>query len=276
MYTFARCVVGWLCLAMLALTAGRAAADESDELLQLADEVSLELVMIPAGEFHMGSPDDEPGRSADEVAHRVRLSRALLIGRYEVTQRQYEAVMGTNPSFYQGDPQLPVERVTWEQAAEFCRRASQLTGRDVRLPSEAQWEYACRAGTTSPFHFGDDVTPDDVNFDTSEGGVIPGESLQRTTPVGGYPANCWGLYDMHGNVREWCADWYGPYPRDARMVVDPAGPPTGPAHLLRGGSWDDYSRRCRSAYRCGYRPGDREQCHGFRVVVLSGDAAESK
>jgi formylglycine-generating enzyme required for sulfatase activity len=224
----------------------------------------------------MGSPETEPGRSSDEIEHPVRLSRAFFIGRHEVTQRQYAAVMDVNPSFYQGDPRLPVERVTWDGAEEFCRRASRLTGRAVRLPSEAQWEYACRAGTTTPFYFGGGVTPEQVNFDTSEGGAIPDDSLQRTTLVGQYPANRWGLSDTLGNVREWCADWYGPYPRDGRSVIDPVGPPTGPAHVLRGGSWDDYSRRCRSAYRYGYRPGDREQCNGFRVVVLIDVAAESK
>ncbi|MEZ6068722.1 MAG: formylglycine-generating enzyme family protein [Pirellulales bacterium] len=243
-------------------------ADLPQDRLQLSDDVAIELVRIPAGEFRMGSPENEAGRSNDEVAHRVRISRPFWIGVHEVTQRQYTAVTDSNPSYFIGEANLPVERVSWEAAVQFCRRASEVTRRAVRLPSEAQWEYACRAGTTSAFSSGDGVGPDAANFDVSQGGAIPVEPLERTTPVGHYGPNPWGLYDMHGNVREWCSDWYAPYPSHDRDFVDPMGPAEGTAHVLRGGSWDDYSRRCRSAFRHGYRPGDREQCNGFRIVVL--------
>ncbi len=262
----------WWCLA--ATWPVPLSAESDADVLRLPGGVSLELVRIPAGEFRMGSPESEPGRSADETLHSVRIGRAYYIGRHEVTQREYTAVIDTNPSFYQDDPQLPVESVTWDAAHQFCRRVSELTGRTVQLPTEAQWEHACRAGTTSPYSFGSQITPEQVNFDTSEGGAIPDETLERTTPVGDYPPNGRGLFDMHGNVREWCADWYGPYPAAGPVTVDPLGPPTGEAHVLRGGSWDDYARRCRSAYRYGYRPGDREQCNGFRVVVLIDDEAK--
>ncbi len=235
--------------------------------LSLGKGVVLELVPIPAGWFWMGAPPDEAGRDEDAPRHRVRISRPFYLGRYEVTQAQWLAVMDRLPSFFTGDASLPVDSVRWEQAHEFCRRVSQQTGRTVRLPTEAQWEYACRAGTTTAFSFGPRLTPRDANFDWTDGGADGGVTLERTTPVGTFRPNAWGLYDMHGNVKEWCLDWYGRDYYRHSPSVDPRGPARGSQHVLRGGSWDDYARRCRSAYRGGHRPGDRDHTLGFRVCV---------
>lgn len=237
--------------------------------LRLADDVYLSAVLAPAGDFDMGSPSAERDRDSDELPRRVRISRPFYLGKFEVTQQQWRALMDDNPSFFTGDGQRPVERVSWDDAVRFCRRATEVTGRIVRLPTEAEWEYACRAGAATAYATGDDLEPRDANFDATEGGALGGSPLHETLPVGSHPPNAWGLYDMHGNVREWCADWYGAYPpgRGISPLVDPVGPMQGDAHVLRGGSWDDYARRCRSAYRHGYRPGDREECNGFRVAV---------
>ena len=235
--------------------------------LELGKKQTLELLLVPTGQFLMGSPKNEPGRDEDEPLYRARISRPFYLGKYEVTQGQWEAVMGENPSFFQDDPRLPAETVTWEMCVAFCRKLAERTGRKVHLPTEAQWEYACRAGSTTPFAFGIDITPMDANYDWSEGGALNVETLQKSALVGSFPANPWGFFDMHGNVREWCADWYGRYVAPGPPVIDPKGPESGTVHVMRGGCWDDYSRRCRSAYRHGYRAGDREECNGFRVYV---------
>jgi formylglycine-generating enzyme required for sulfatase activity len=233
----------------------------------LGDDQSLALVRVPAGAFIMGSPDDEPGRDPDELAHRVTITRAFYMGIHEVTQSQWQRVMPDNPSFFDDDPRRPVDSVTWEMAEAFCRRLSARVGRTVRLPTEAEWEYACRAGTTTPFSFGDDLLPYEANYDWTHDGANPGDFPHQTMHVASFPANAWGLYDMHGNVREWCVDWYASDTYKRAPNVDPNGPDTGAIHVLRGGGWEDYDRRCRSAYRHGYKPGDRDSCIGFRVCV---------
>lgn len=235
--------------------------------LELGKGETLELLLVPVGTFLMGSPKDEPGRDEDEQLHRVRISRPFYLGKYEVTQGQWEAVMDHNPSFFQDEPSLPAETVTWEECEAFCRKLSQRTGRKVRLPTEAQWEYVCRAGTSTPFSFGKEITPLEANYDWSEGGALFVEPLQKTIRVGSFPPNAWGFYDLHGNVREWCSDWYARDYERFSPLTDPTGPASGTVHVMRGGCWDDYSRRCRSAYRHGYRAGDREECNGFRVCV---------
>ena len=251
--------------------------------LDCGDGVTLELARIPAGAFMMGSPELEANRLDDEIQHRVTLTRAFFLGRYEVTQAQYRAVMGENPSKFRGDGN-PVERVSWAEAVEFCRRLSSKTGREVRLPTEAEWEYACRSGTTTAYSSGDDPETlarvgnvADAEAKAALKWVLKRELLDEmtlsasdgygvtTAPVGSFRPNAWGLYDMHGNVWEWCSDWYGPY--DARNGIDPRGASDGTYRVVRGGSWIDGPRNCRSAYRVRFEPGSRYNNLGFRVAL---------
>jgi formylglycine-generating enzyme required for sulfatase activity len=223
-------------------------------------------VAIPAGDFIMGSPLDEEGRHLDERQHRVTISQPFLMGVHEVTQEQFENVWGINPSQFQrggsrhehvvglDTVRFPVEGLAWESAAEFCQRLSDLpaekaAGRVYSLPTEAQWEYACRAGTTTPFSFGDAANGRESNVKgiVGYGGASPGVYLDRPTEVGSYEPNAFGLYDMHGNVWEWCQDMYGTYPIEP--VVDPVGNAGGSGHVLRGGSWFYGPGSARSAHR---------------------------
>jgi formylglycine-generating enzyme required for sulfatase activity len=247
------------------------AVKKLDELtLDCWNGVTLKLKLIPAGEFMMGSPENETERSKDEgPQHRVKISKPFFMGVYLVTQVQYQSVMDNKPSHFKGDDNLPVEQVSWYDAVEFCKRLSARTGQMVRLPTEAEWEYACRAGTTTPFNTGETISTDQANYNGhfTYGSGSKGESPQTTLAVGSFASNSFGLYDMHGNVWEWCQDWYGSYA--AGDAVDPQGPATGPSCLrvLRGGSWADYPRRCRSACRRWDDPfGVFNPCFGFRVV----------
>ncbi len=202
----------------------------------------------------------------------------FFMGKFAVTQAQYEAIMGTNPSNFKG-ANRPVEQVSWDEAVEFCDRLSQKTGNAYRLPSEAEWEYACRAGTTSPFYFGETITPDLVNYagNYPYGNALKGAYREQTTDVGSFPANAFGLYDMHCNVWEWCADpWHDSYdraPTDGRVweldsvgAASPAEIRENNLRLLRGGSWYYYAWNCRSANRNKYERDNRNYNFGFRVV----------
>jgi formylglycine-generating enzyme required for sulfatase activity len=183
----------------------------------------------------------------------------------EVTQKQWKALMGKNPSFFTGDD-LPVETVTWKDAAEFCRKLSKKEGVTYRLPTEAEWEYACRAGTTTAFHTGETINTDQANYDGNHtyAGGPKGEFRETTTEAGSLPANAWGLHEMHGNVWEWCADWYGEYPQgEAR---DPTGPAKGDRRVFRGGCWINFPAVCRSANRASTVPVSWNFHLGFRVV----------
>ncbi len=215
----------------------------------------MQLKVIPAGTFTMGEGDD---------AHQVTLTKPFRIGVHEVTQEQYERVMGSNPSHFK-DPQNPVERVSWVDAVKFCEKLSaspeeKAAGRVYRLPSEAEWEYACRAGTTTTYSFGNDegALGDYAWYNAS--------STNKTHLVGEKRENPWGLYDMHGNVWEWCQDWYGNYRMGA--VTDPTGPNSGSARVDRGGSWNDLAENCRSASRSHASPSYRNLYIGFRVVCV--------
>ena len=237
--------------------------------LDLGGGVTLDLAWIPAGTFTMGSPAGEAERIGNEgPQHEVRFAQGFWMGQTEVTQAQYEQVTGGNPSNWKG-ANLPVENVSWNDAKEFCRKASQTTGQEVRLPSEAEWEYACRAGTTTPFHYGDSLDATMANFDGNYpyGNGRKGEYRQRTTAVKSFRPNAWGLYDMHGNVWEWCEDGYhdsyNGAPRDGSPWLSPAGS----YRVLRGGSWYDDARYCRSAYRSGFVPVSANFNFGFRVVL---------
>jgi formylglycine-generating enzyme required for sulfatase activity len=226
----------------------------------------MRFVWVSSGAFLRGSPASEACRSEDERQHRVTLTRGFWLGSQPVTQAQWQAVMEHNPSSFRG-PDRPVEQVSWEDVLEFCKRLSEQDGQHYRLPTEAEWEYACRAGTTTPFAFGDTLASDQANYDanfTYDGGAT-GLYREQTTPVHFFQPNRWGLHDMHGNVWEWCDDWYGEYPRGP--MRDPQGPEAGHVKVVRGGSWSCPPRYCRSAFRFWFAPAYRSRYLGFRVVL---------
>lgn len=235
-----------------------------------------QFVWIPPGTFLMGSPESEVGRLERERQHEVTLTRGFFLGATEVTQRQYQDVMGVNPSrFTEAGLDAPVETVSWDDATEFCRRLTDRERREgrlrdgweFRLPTESQWEYACRAGTTTAYSFGDDPAQLD------QYGWYLANSNGRTHRVATKQPNAFGLYDMHGNVWEWCQDWFGEY--QEATVVDPVGPDTGQARVVRGGGWGSVAEDCRSAVRAGGEPGRRGGYLGFRVAAVRVDEFES-
>jgi formylglycine-generating enzyme required for sulfatase activity len=239
-----------------ARTAGVPVAKE----INLGGGVTMKMVLIPAGKFMMGSPDSEQGRLKEEESpqHEVTLSMPFYLGVTEVTQTQYQAVMGVNRSQFKGATN-PVDMVSWYDATEFCKKLSEETGQAVRLPTEAESEFACRAGTATAFSFGDsDGALRDYAWYCANSG-------DKTHPVGQKKPNAWGLYDMHGNVWEWCADWYGEYPNGA--VTDPQGPASGLYRVLRCGGWFIEPKGCRSAFRYCFTPENRGTNFGFRVVA---------
>jgi formylglycine-generating enzyme required for sulfatase activity len=230
--------------------------------LDLGRGVTMEFVLIPAGSFVMGS-DENTGEGDESPAHRVTITRPFYLGKTEVTQEQWTAVMGTNPSALRG-AQLPVDNVSWNDCQRFLAQLGAKTGRKFALPTEAQWEYACRAGTTTPWSFG-----------ASEGAAPAHAWLAENAsgaahPVGTKPPNAWGLHDMHGNVWEWCADWYAKHTYDDKNTVDPAGPAaaTG-SRVLRGGAWGDAPDGVRSAVRNCLGPAETHDGIGFRCVMLA-------
>jgi len=253
----------------------------------LGGGINLEMVAIPGGTFWMGSPDNEPQRNNDESPRHLVDVAAFLMGKFPVTQAQWRAVAGLpkintdldpDPSYFKG-ANRPVEQVSWNEAMEFCRRLSKKTGRNYRLPSEAEWEYACRACTNTPFHFGKTITTDLANYcgvdRTIDGTLYKGTygngSLgiyrEQTTEVGNFPTNAFGLYDMHGNVWEWCADgWYkndegAPNDGSIWLSSDEAA-----IRVMRGGSWYNSPWHCRSARRGSGNPGGWDNGIGFRAV----------
>ena len=260
-----------------------------DRMVLTINDVEYAFRWCPPGTFMMGSPASEPGRESDERQHQVTLSRGFWMLETQVTQAMWESVMKNNPSHFKGD-RLPVETVSWNDSQEFITKLNELgiapEGFRFSLPTEAQWEYACRAGTTTAFSFGNTLNANQANF---------GMNVGRTTEVGSYPANVWGLYDMHGNVWEWCVDVFGTYPRgtvtdpvrtsrDLRRAIDGmfdtysrdarGGPPRTPMDLhrvLRGGRWDFSARACRSAYRYGNDPLNRSSLIGFRLALVRAE-----
>ena len=237
---------------------------------ELTNSIGMKLVLIPRGTFMMGSPESEQGRKEDENQHEVTISKDYYLGVYEVTQAQYEKVMDKNPSHFQGaivgneNADLPVENVSWDDAVEFCKKLSELpdekkVGRVYRLPTEAEWEYSCRAGSKTAYSF------DDEEGLLSEYGWFRRNSSDRTHTVGLLEPNAWGLYDMHGNVWEWCSDWYEEYPKGA--VSDPTGAKEGSLRVDRGGSWRYEAAVCRSAIRLRVNPSFRDDRSGFRVAL---------
>jgi uncharacterized protein (TIGR02996 family) len=235
-------------------------------VVEVGKGVEMTFSWIPPGTFLMGSPPNEESRFDDETQHRVTLTRGFYLGIHPVTQAQWRAVMGSNPSNFKGDDR-PVEQVSWDDCQDFCAKLGQVTGKRCRLPTEAEWEYACRAGTTTPFSFGATISTVQVNYDGNRtyGKGKKGVTRKQTTSVGSFPPNAWGLYDMHGNVWEWCADWYGPYPTGD--ITDTQGSNNGDARVLRGGSWYCNPLRCRSAGRRWDAPDYRYGNFGCRVVL---------
>ena len=256
------------------------------QTLDLGRGVTMILVRIPAGTFLMGSAESaeevfrrrRPGQGSleqherEHPQHQVTITRPFHMGVHEVTQAQYEAVTGKNPSHFKG-ANNPVDGVSWNDAVAFCQALSRKTGKVVRLPTEAQWEYACRAGTTTPFHTGQTISTDQANYDGDYvyGNGRKGIHRHKPIPVGNFKPNAWGLYDMHGNVAEWCSDWEGPYANAA--ILDPKGPASGLSRIVRGGSWGFDPGYCRAAARWSCGPaGELYGLLGFRVVVLPGRA----
>jgi formylglycine-generating enzyme required for sulfatase activity len=262
---------------------------------EITNSIGMKLALIPAGTFLMGSPSGEEGRGSDEgPQHKVTITRPFYMGVYQVTQEEYERVVGSNPSHFSASGggkdkvkgkdtrRLPAENVSWDDAVEFCRRLSELpedkrAGRLYRLPTEAEWEYSCRGGASDskPFYFRQPTsslcsTQANFNGNGPYGGAPKGKYLERTTVVGNYEPNAFGLYDMHGNVWEWCADWYDENYYQFSPQDDPEGPKDGDRRVLRGGSWRYVGRDCRAADRSGVDPGGRGDGGGFRVVLVAG------
>ncbi len=234
----------------------------------------LRMVQIPAGEFLMGSPPTEPSRQDQEGPQRSIQVPSFYIGAYAITQQQYEAVMGNNPSYFADDQvedgtNLPVEQITWQEADLFCQQLSELTKRTYRLPTEAEWEYACRAGTTTPFCFGDTLTTEIANFFADFSFTENFEENYRNIPVAAdsFWPNAFGLYNMHGNVHEWCSDdyhdSYNGAPSDANQWVSNKA---NASKVMRGGSWFNDTPVCRSAARDKNTQEGRSNSFGFRVV----------
>jgi len=236
-----------------------------------ADSINMKFVKIPAGSFMMGSPSDEPGRYDDETPqHSVTISKPFYMQTTEVTQGQWKAIMGSNPSYFSncGD-NCPVENVSWNDIQDFIKKLNQEGEDTYRLPTEAEWEYAARGGTTTLFSFGNCLSTDQANYYGELRLFLSdcpkGEYRQKTVSAGSFSPNAWGLYNMHGNVREWCQDWYAEnYPSGA--VTDPTGPPSGSHRVLRGGGWLNANEDCRSAYRYANPPDVRHKSFGFRLV----------
>jgi formylglycine-generating enzyme required for sulfatase activity len=257
-----------------------------DVAKEITNAINMKLVLIPAGKFVMGSPAAEAEREAAEDQHEVAITRPFYLGVHTVTQGQFERVMGKNPSFFHpkngGSPDHPVEQVRWGEAGEFCAKLSALpeekkAGRTYRLPSEAEWEYACRAGTTTPFNVGGALSSKQANFNGNfpYGGAEKGPFFRRTEKVGSYLPNAWGLYDMHGNVLQWCSDWYDADYYKKSPKENPTGPQKGVVAtgfdsnfyvVVRGGCWLDEGRACRSARRFRLQQSEPYRWTGFRVA----------
>jgi formylglycine-generating enzyme required for sulfatase activity len=277
---------------MFSIAMPRAFSEPAERVVSSATQ--MELILVCGGSFSMGSPAGEPERDDNERQHRVALTRPYYLGACEVTQAEYEKVTGYNPSTKRGNPRLPVETVTWFDAVDFCNRLSDLEGRrrayrmtvkaregphitdaavqlhprssGYRLPTEAEWEFACRAGTTTPFSFGETVSAKDANFDgqTPYHGAAKGPFTRQTLPVDALPANPWGFRQMSGNVFEWVGDYYGEYPSQGQ--TDPMGPGEGVERVRRGGSYYSPGGHMRSAVRHAVPPGAILFHMGFRVA----------
>ncbi len=261
------CKIDWLGLKVIKVELVEDVGPQPGDMrtYELPGGVEMDFIYCAPGTFEMGSPIKESGRFDGETQHRVTISKGFWMGRYPVTQKQWKSVMPRNPAKFQGDNR-PVENVSWDDCHTFMRKLKKLKSLTLALPTEAQWEYACRAGTVTAFSFGDSLNGTEANCN----GKFPcgtkdkGPYLQQTSDVGTFGPNPWGICDMHGNVYEWCEDYFGPYPESS--VTDPKGPTTGTTRVIRGGSWFYYPRYCRSAGRQGLVSGIRYDV-GFRAVI---------
>ena len=226
--------------------------------ITLPGGAEMEMIYCAPGSFMMGSPEDEEGRYDGETQHKVTLTRGFWLGKYPVTQSQWKSVMRGNPSDFEGDAN-PVDSVSWDDCKEFIKKINSRFNFTARFPTEAEWEYACRAGTEGAYSGTGDL--DDM-------GWYEGNSDGRTHPVGEKEPNAWGFHDMHGNVSEWCGDWHGSYPHG--VVTDPKGSSSGYARVLRGGSWYYYAVYCRSANRNCNNPDRGYDYYGFRLCCSAG------
>lgn len=219
---------------------------------EFTSRIGMKFVWIPPGTFLMGSPNNELSRGGNEQQHQVTLSKGFFMAIYTVTQEEWQTVMGNNPSQFRGEKNLPVEKVSWHDAHAFMQKLRAIDGKPYRLPTEAEWEYACRAGTTTPFHTGETISTDQANFNGSTvyGNGKPGVNRQKTTPVGTFPPNGFGLFDMHGNVTQWVQD---PHPQQPNIKV------------LRGGCFIYGPAGVRTAHRDGIAPDSRNHFIGFRI-----------
>ena len=273
-------------MAILALAPHFSLANEPQAI---TNSVGIKLARIPAGTFTMGSPRSEQDRDDKEERHEVSITKPFYLGVYELKQSEYDIVAKGGSvyrkSVFKGEDH-PVENIEWIYAKGFCevlsnRPEEKKAGRTYRLPTEAEWEYACRAGSSTAFHFGDALSSDQANFNGNypAGNGKKGKYLRQTAPVGSYQPNAFGLYDMHGNVAEWCADWYDPEYYQDSPDEDPLGPPFGVVAtkftnngdenffaVVRGGCWVDDGRACRSAYRFRAMPKTQYRIIGFRVA----------
>lgn len=253
-------------LLLVYITVGSTIAKPPENIVvKLSENIDLEMIYIPPGEFYMGSPAEEWKRQGDEgPVRKVKISKGFYLGKYEITQQQWEWIMKESPSVFQGfedSDQRPVDRVSWEDCQLFIQRINALEKGTFRLPTEAEWEYACRAGSTERFPWGVDSTYRGLFehawfFSRSEG---------KSHPVGTKKPNAWGLYDMHGNVWEWVSDWVGPYSN--QMQTDPAGPESGEKKVIRGGSWFNEPEALRCANRNAHIVQSRQTNNGLRVVL---------
>jgi formylglycine-generating enzyme required for sulfatase activity len=270
----------------LAIVSPAICQSQDSSATAFVNSIGMKFVQIPAGKFQMGSPESETGSRIDErPVHEVEISRPFLLGAFEVTQAEYQQVTGTNPSYFskmgQGAKKVenlaterfPVEQVSWDEANDFCKKMSDLpdeiqAGRSYRLPTEAEWQYACRAGSNSPFHFGESLGSYDANINGNfpYGGAPRGPFLGRPTIVGSYHPNAFGLYDMHGNVAEMVADYYGRHYYSISPKLDPQGPEQGADRSVLGGSWGTDAVRCRAGFRRSNASNGKAYFFGFRVV----------
>ena len=230
----------------------------------------MEFIWIEPGNFNMGSPDNESGRDDDETLHSVKLTQGYWLAKYEITQGQWEKVMGNNPSAFKScGNNCPAEQISWDDVQQFIKKINTQGNGKFRLPTEAEWEYAARAGTRTPFSFGNNITPKQVNYD---GNYPYGDKTKRlyrskTVPIGSLPENKWGLHEMHGNVHEWVQDRYQNYPTGT--TINPTGPSSGSFRVYRGGSWYGTSWSCRSADRDAYSTDNRHSSIGARLLRAS-------
>jgi sulfatase modifying factor 1 len=237
------------------------------------NSLGMEFVLIPPGTFFMGSPPTEPHRGSSEVRHQVTISRPFYMQTTEVTMKQWHSIMGRRMMMFQKDPEdMPVTRVSWFDCMKFIKRLNKMKQGKYRLPTEAEWEYAARAGTSTAYSWGDTIDCEKAMYGNNS--LKNNEcqfyyrsinlQIDRPAPVKTFKPNTWGLYDMHGNVWEWCMDWYGEF--EKRSVIDPKGPASGNVRIRRGGSWFKYGYTCRSANRSFGHPATRYRTTGFRLV----------